>query len=187
LSGFSAASTVTATTQIQDRRSASELVGTAVLVYRFRSAGRLVPFVVGGGGMMATRGSTPSATLTGHYAIGGVPQLFGSDTVALTYAENSTEPVYVGGGGLTIALSPRIGVKIDGRELVSRNSGVTSIAVTPSLSSQSVGQPPLFLTSGALEFAPTAPLNQQSISTTIFSAAGLQRHFILAAGVFLRF
>jgi hypothetical protein len=182
------ASAVTSVATITDHQFAPQLFATAALVANLKLSGRTIPYVAGGGGVVFNWGSTPSAKLVGNYELDKPPQLLGTDTVSLTYGEDSLTRVGFGGGGFTHDLASKWGIRVDAREYLYRNSGKNGLDVTPALSFQSTGQPFPHVDAGALKFATSAPLNGSAVSgSTTFSGSGLQGHLIVSAGLVLRF
>jgi len=133
-------------------------------------------------------GNTPGATLVANYSLDTPAQLLGTDSVAITYGENSITKVWLGGGGFTYDITPKWGIRVDAREYLYKNSGTTMLTVTPTLGFQSTGQSVPLVDVGSLKFATSAPLNGPSVTASpTFTGSGLQGHFSLSAGFVLRF
>jgi len=108
---------------------------TAVTAAFNRDAGRLAaltPYFTVGAGVIASRGTLPSALITGHYAasiLGEVP-IDETDRVALRFSRSVTFAAVLG-GGLHRDLSARWGVRIDARVLVGPDPTRVRLDATP--------------------------------------------------------
>jgi hypothetical protein len=181
-------SSVNSVATVTDHRLAPQLFGTGGLVFKLKTSGRTIPFVVGGGGVVLNAGNTPTATLVANYALDKPAQLLGTDSVTITYSEDSFTDVGFGGGGFTYDITPKWGIRLDAREYWYKNSGTTMLTVSPTLGFQSTGQPVPLVDVGSLKFATSAPLNGAPVTTSpTFTGSGLQGHFTVSAGFVLRF
>ena len=188
LSRFAAPTAVTSTATITDAQRATQLVATASLIVRVREAGRVMPYVAIGGGVLANDSTSPSAILVGTYHVGNPAQLTYADRVALRYQEEDRAFLGVAGGGVKIALSPRWGIRFDARANVYKDTGVHLVDASPETARQSTGQPFPILTSGTLQFSPIAPLTSaSSVDHAAFRGSGFQTHIVVSSGLFLRF
>lgn len=188
LSRFAAPTTVTSTATITDAQRATQLVATASLIVRLRDAGRVMPYVAIGGGVLTNDSTSPSAILIGTYHVGNPAQLMYTDRVALRYQEEDRAFLGVAGGGVKIALSPRWGVRLDARANVYKDTGVNLVDASPETARQSTGQPFPIFTSGTLQFSPIAPLTgASSVDHAAFRGSGFQTHIVVSSGLFLRF
>lgn len=188
LSASPLTSTVSSVATVTDHQLAPQLFGTGALVVKLKTSGRIIPFVVGGGGVVFKLGNTPGATLVANYTLDTPAQLLGTDSVAIMYAENSMTKVWLGGGGFTYDITPKWGIRVDAREYLYKNSGTTMLTITPTLGFQSTGQSVPLVDVGSLKFATSAPLNGPSVTASpTFTGSGLQGHFSLSAGFVLRF
>ena len=188
LSASPLTSSVNSVATVTDHRLAPQLFGTGGLVVKLKTSGRTIPFVVGGGGVVLNAGNTPTATLVANYALDKPAQLLGTDSVTITYSEDSFTEVGFGGGGFTYDITPKWGIRLDAREYWYKNSGTTMLTVSPTLGFQSTGQPVPLVDVGSLKFATSAPLNGAPVTTSpTFTGSGLQGHFTLSAGFVLRF
>ena len=117
-------------TIVNDQGSQLITVGTAV--FKLMTAGRFVPYVVGGGGLISNLGDMPSVRLVGNYAftLSGAP-FVERDTVTVNYTLEDREFVGVVGGGVTMALAPNSGIRVDVRTHISKNEMRTSIDTDP--------------------------------------------------------
>lgn len=121
--------TGTSATEVRRRDTALTLALSA----RFAPWGSLVPYGTFGGGVIAGRGSLPSASLEGRYrfsVLGEVP-IDESDRVSLRYARRAAL-VAVLGGGLRRDLSARWGLRLDARVLMGPDTTRVLLDATPS-------------------------------------------------------
>jgi hypothetical protein len=183
----SAPSDVTVTVTRNDDQTASRLVFTGGLVLNLREAGRTVPYVVGGGGVMLKRGSTPAITLQSRYDVGSPAELLGSDTTTLFFSEDDRAMLFMGGAGVKHALSPRSGLRIDVRMRATRSTLSSFVDLTPSSALVSTGAPHPALQQGALRFDALGPLNGPSISAAkTFAGNGVRLQTSFVLGWFFR-
>jgi hypothetical protein len=181
-------SSVTSVATISDRHFAPQVFATGAFVVKFKTSGKTVPYLTGGGGMVLNGGSSPSATLVGNYTLNQPAQLFGTDTVVITHDEKSLIGLGLGGGGFTHDLNAKWGLRVDAREFLYPSSGTNTVNVTPTLSFQTTGQPMPVVNVGTLKFAATTPLNGQPVlPSTTFTGSGLHGNLIVSAGLFVRF
>ncbi len=152
-------SSATSVATLTDHQRARQLVATGAFVVKLRTSGRTIPFITSGGGVVFNGGGTPEASLVGNYTLDQPAQLFGTDTVGITYSEASLKGVGLFGGGFTYDVTPKWGVRVDAREYVLKNTGETAIAITPALAFQTTGQPVPLVDAGSLKFATSAPLS----------------------------
>ena len=179
---------VTSIATVNDHQTAVQLFTTGTLVVTLKDTGRMIPYVAGGGGVVFNGGNTPSATLVGNYQLGSPAQLLGTDTVALRYAENARAEVISAGAGFQYLMTPKWGIRIDGRTHFYKNSTANLVDVTPKLAAESTGQPFPLVNSGSLQFFTTAPLNGAPVvGATTFNGSGVQAHLVLSVGFFRRF
>jgi len=181
-------SAVASDATVTSRRFSPQLFATGAFVVKLRTSGKAIPYAVGGGGVMLNQGDTPSVTLEGNYSVDKPAQLLGTDTVSITYDENSMNGVGFGGAGFTYDVKSRWGIRVDAREYFYKNSSRNIVTVTPSLGFQSTGQPFPLVNVGDLRFATSSPLNGPPPETsTTFTGSGLQAHLIVSAGLVVRF
>lgn len=188
LARFPVPSAITSTSTVLDDQRVTQLVATGALVVNLRETGRARPYIVVGGGVALNDVTSPRARLVGNYQLGSPAQILYTDGIELTVREDDRPFVGLGGGGVKLRLSPRWGVRLDGRAMLYKNTTVNLIAVGPGTLLQSTGQPFPILTAGTLQFSPLAPLTgsaQANVPT--FTGSGLQTHIIVSAGLFLRF
>jgi len=188
LSASPLTSSVTSVATLTDHQRATQLFATGAFVVKLKTSGNTIPYIDGGGGIVLNGGNTPQASLVGNYTLDNPAQLLGTDTVAITYSQESWTEVGLFGGGFTHDVTSKWGLRVDAREYLFKNTGETNIAVTPTLGFQSTGQPFPLVNVGSLKFATTAPLSGVPVGVSpTFSGSGLQGHLIVSAGFFLRF
>jgi hypothetical protein len=192
-SGPSQNPTVTAT--VTTTESADyELLTTGVFGVDLTTRGKLVPYVVGGGGIAHSGGDAPVTTLLGNYAftVAGFPGINETDRVTIRIATRANSPVGVFGGGVRYAASPRWGIRGDVRFLAGGGTHDVLIDASPSVVTS---------TPGVILISPTNPSAVFSSSTTAtpslsgpaisglrtFDASGSSVRTNIAAGVYLRF
>jgi len=166
LSVSSVASTVTSVATVINRQHASQLFTTGTLLVNLRETGKAIPYVTMGAGVVFNTGDTPSATLVGRYQLGAPGQIFGTDAVNLRYSLKGRTYVGIGGAGLRYFITPRWGIRFDGRAQLYPNTIVNLVNATPAIALESTGSPFPLINSGALQFSSTAPLTGVSISAT---------------------
>jgi hypothetical protein len=193
--------TVTSVTTVIDRQMQSQVFGTGTLLVNLRETGRAIPYLVVGGGVLLSGGSTPSAALVGQYVVGTSSQITGTDKVNLNYSLNSVTPVGVGGGGVKVLVGDHWGVRFDARAYVHKSAVETLVNATPAMALESGGVPYPLINVGALQFSSTAPLTGVPVSSspgTVYAtgtlppgdttwSGGLDIHVTAVAGVFWRF
>lgn len=192
-SGPSQNPTVTATATMT-RGAGSELLTTGVFGVDLMTHGKLIPYVVGGGGVAHSAGEAPSAALVGNYAfpIAGLPGINETDRVTIRVGARANSPVAVFGGGFRYAASPRWGLRTDVRFLAGGGKNDVLVDASPSVATS---------TPGVILISPTTPSAVFSSSTTVapsltgpaisglrtFAGSGSALRTHVAAGVYLRF
>lgn len=188
LSASPLSSSTSSVATLTDHQRARQLFATGAFVVKLRASGRTIPFITGGGGVVFNGGARPEASLVGNYTLDKPAQLFGTDTVGITYSEASLMGVGLFGGGFSYDVTSKWGIRVDAREYVFKNRGETDVAITPALAFQSTGQPFPLVDVGSLKFAPSAPLSSAPASATpTFSGTGREGRLVVSAGFFLRF
>jgi len=95
---------------------------------------------------------------------------------------------YFGCCRFTYLVTPKSGIRIDGRTHFYKNPTTNLVDVTPALAAESTGQPFPLVTSGSLQFFTTAPLNGPPVAgATTFTGSGVQAHLAFSVGFFRRF
>lgn len=183
---------VTATETISTR-SSRDLSTTIAAQWTFR-AGSMEPYVSLGGGLVHQLGDLPSVTLTGNYrfSLFGVP-FNETDTLRLRY-EQGTALVGLVGAGVRKALTDRYGFSLDARVLLGQQTMTLRLDSTPTVAG---GSPEGFVesfTTPAIQFSNSRNTGRDSTLSgdplngfKAFATDGLQKRFIVSAGVFVRF
>ena len=193
ISGPSPNPAVTATTAIT-RPIGSELLTTGVFGIDLLTRGRLIPYVVGGGGVAHGGGGAPTAALVGNYAfpLPGLPGINETDRVTIGIDTRANSPIAAFGGGIRYAASPRWGIRGDVRFLAGGGSHDVVVDASPSTVTS---------TPGVILISPTSPGAVFSSSTAVassltgpsisrlrtFTGSGSAVRTNVAAGVYLRF
>jgi len=186
--GSSSSPAVTSTVTTTSPAKSSLAFATGALTVNLRESGRAMPYVVGGGGMAVIGGDAPGATLVGTYRFGATTAVLGSDSVALRYSLHSPAATGVAGGGVKYAVSPRWGLRVDGRVYIYENTLTGLVDATPGTGISTTGDPLPIVRAGTLQFSATAPLTGGHITgATVFKGAGLQTQINVSAGIFWRF
>jgi len=171
-----------------------ELLTTGVFGFDLVKGGKLIPFVVGGGGIAHSTGSWPVAALVGNYAfpIGSLPGIDETDRVTIRVAPRENAPVGVFGAGVRYAASRRWGIRGDVRFLAGGGTNDVTIDASPS---SVISEPGVILVtppnpsavfSSSRFFAPS--LSAPAISgLRTFTASGFAIRTNIAAGVYVRF
>jgi hypothetical protein len=152
-------------TTLTDKQSPTQLVLTGSLVVDLREkAARLVPYVMGGAGVLSSAGDMPTATLTGLFTYGVGSWINSTDAVNIRYGLTHFTPVGVGGGGVRYAMGRQWGLRFDARAYAYRSPVQTLLNANPSTVMQSAGVPFPLINVGALQFSTTGSLSGISIS-----------------------
>jgi hypothetical protein len=171
----------------------SELLTTGVFGVDLTTHGKLIPYVVGGGGIVHRSGDTPSTTLAGNYAfpLSGVG-INETDTVTIRVAPRANAPVGVFGGGVRYAASDRWGLRGDVRFAAGGGTHDVLVDATPSVAITNPGLIVATPTTPAAVFSSSAVI-QSSLSgpqisgLRTFTGSGFAVRTNVTAGVYLRF
>ena len=180
--------------------SRSELLTTGVFGFDLVTRGKLIPFVVGGGGVVHSGGDVPSATIVGNYSfavtvpgVGPLP-INETDRVTVRVAPHENAPVGVFGGGFRYEASPRWGIRGDVRFFAGGGTHDVLVDATPSVPKANPGLA-LTLTANAnasIVFSSAAAVASSLSGPAIsglrtFTASGSAVRTNIAVGVYLRF
>jgi hypothetical protein len=185
----------TATTTLTEG-ARSQLVTTGVFGFDLLTRGRIIPFVVGGGGVVHSGGDGPTAELLGNYAftLTGLARIDESDRVTIRIASRGNAPVGVFGGGVRYIASPRWGLRADLRFLagggtndVVIDANPTVVKTTPgtALISGATNNPTLVFSS--ITQIPASLSGPAISSLRTFTGSGSAVRTNIAGGVYLRF
>jgi hypothetical protein len=192
--------TVTSAARLEDHRG-RQFTTTGALIVNVMTRGPLTPYVAVGAGAVTHSGGTPSAHLTGSYAFTSPPPLAvvppGFPSIVVNDVDAVTIHTVVGnqfalalGGGFKCATGSRLGVRVDIRDNIARDSQKTLIDAAPtrvpSASSLIIGTTP------RLVFGSSAVLRQTLSDANIsnfetYSATGTQHNVHLTAGIYWKF
>jgi hypothetical protein len=183
----------------QSNATSRELAFTGALQFRVLS-GATQPYLTLGGGLISRVGDLPSLTLTGRYKFSVTPGLLTvvvpfEETDALTLRfDQGTSLVGLAGAGLRHRISDRLGIVIDGRAYLGRN---TMNLRLDSAAKITTGAPAGFIesfTTPAIQFSnATSTGRESSLSGTplngfkAFTTTGAQVRWSMTAGVTVRF
>ena len=195
MSGPSPNPNVTAPVDLNEG-SGREVITTGVFGVDLLTRGRLIPYVVGGGGVAHVTGDPPSATITGNYGFTipfpGVPPVNETDKLAIRLTQDANSPVAVFGGGFRFVVSPRWGVRFDVRASVGGGASDVVIDATPSVTT---GSPSVLLVTPTIPSAvfSTSTTQNSSLSGPVisglktFSGSGSSLRTNVVGGVYFRF
>ena len=170
------------------------LSGGGALRLHFTIRPNMKPYIAVGAGIAATSGDPPGATLVGRYRVGD-PETTAvvdeTDTVRIRYEERPS-PIVILGGGITIDLTSRSGIRGDVRVHLGSNTSRIVVDATPS----HAGTPSYsaaFIGRDASIVVATDDARQRSLSGPAiagfetFTATGRQVQTAVTFGYFLRF
>jgi hypothetical protein len=183
---------VTSTLEMQSNRVHQTLLSGGVTVWLTRGP-RLGTFVSGAIGRVTNGGTTPQAQLRGNYQfrfLGEFP-FNESDAVTIKFIEPEDAMVGLVGGGVTIDLDARQGLRAEVRMQMSGAGIETSL---DAVSSRTTGTPTLFVptaTNPSIQFSNTSgvnsSLNGRLTEFRTFAGDGLDTRVLVTLGYFVRF
>ena len=197
--------TVTSTATLADGKGC-QLVTSGALVVNLMTTGNIVPYALAGAGVISTSGDMASATLRGNYRFllpGGAPI---DETDSVTVRDERGGPTGAGilGGGLKYHASPRWGLRIDARVIVSGNMANTSLDAAPGVALGLLpagrgvlgAEPSIQFSNNSSD--PVAALGVTAVASSTltgpvmtglrtFSGTGVVGHTNIRVGVFWRF
>jgi hypothetical protein len=175
--------------------TAHDIAASGSLNVPFGHLGAFQPYLTVGGGVLSGQGRPPSVELVGIYqgTLPGNIVIHERDQVVLSYSRGASA-VVVMGAGLRRELSPRWGLRIDGRVLLGPNGTHALIDATPSVATST---PPGFTESGtypSIQFSNNASTGRVSSlgppglqGFAVFSGTGVQLRTMVTFGIFARF
>lgn len=108
---------------------------TGALTLKLRAGGVWIPYVTGGLGGVFNHGRPPSVTLTGNYSMSPAfnpsARFNETDTVTVRFVRPDRALAGVMGGGFTLDLSARHGIRVDLRWHVTSNAVDTEVSASP--------------------------------------------------------
>lgn len=193
LSGPSQNPTVNATTTITEG-DGYELLTTGVFGVDLLTGGRFIPYVVGGGGIAHSSGTTPSAAFVGNYGfpLVGLAAVSETDRVTVRVATRANSPVAVFGGGVRYAASSRWGIRGDVRFFAGSVKNDVLVDASPSTTITNPGVILISPTNPSAVFSSSAAQSSSLTGPAItglrtFEGSGSALRTNIAAGVYFRF
>ncbi|HEY7444574.1 MAG TPA: hypothetical protein VH701_19240 [Vicinamibacterales bacterium] len=189
-----------------DNGNRHQFLVTSSLVVNLRTTGRVVPYATVGAGVLAITGKAPSATLNGNYRflLPSAAPIDETDSVTVTDASRNQTLAGTLGGGVKYQVSPRWGLRIDVRLVLSKNTARTIVDATPSvaLGQRPAGrgvlgaEPSIQFSNNASE--PVTALGVTAVASSTltgpaitelrtFSGSGVSTHPNLTVGIIWRF
>jgi hypothetical protein len=131
--------TVTATADLVDVVDRRQTLVAGAATFDVAATGRVVPYVMGGGGVRINSSDAPTATLTGKYRFtinfsipsGGAAPLDETDVARVHFGQKDKVAVGLAGGGVRVQIARRHGVRVDVRVEVSADPLDTLVDGTP--------------------------------------------------------
>src|SRR5207244_2755486 len=99
-----------------------EVLTTGAVSWDLATIGRMVPYVLGGGGVRWSTGEGPAVSVIGSYST-LVLNIRETDSLNIRYVHSARTAVGVFGGGVRWPVGSRWGIRVDVRDYVS-GSGV---------------------------------------------------------------
>jgi hypothetical protein len=170
-----------------------QMLLTGALSYNLRRSGRLLPYVVAGGGLWASTGNTPEMKLVGDYQFttSSGNAYHQTDTVTARF-RSGTGGVVLAGLGVKYALTSRSGLRADYRFHVGSDPSTVELNWDPR-TTVSGGATLAFSGTPALQITNSSTI-QKSLSLTqttpdvqVASSDGMRRMSQLSVGYFYRF
>jgi hypothetical protein len=170
-----------------------EVLTTGAVSWDLAPFGRVVPYVLGGGGVRWSAGDGPAASVIGSYST-LVLNIRETDSLNIRYVQSSRTAVGVFGGGVRWPVGPRWGIRVDVRDHVSGSGVSTELDATPS-SAQDGNASIVVINPGltaAIRFG-TSIVGPPTLSGPVargartFEAQGLAHHVKVTAGLTWRF
>ena len=170
-----------------------QMLLTGALSYNLRRSGRLMPYVVAGGGLWFSTGDSPELTLSGDYqftsASGNVYHQ--TDTVRARF-ESGTSGVVLAGLGVKYELNSRSGVRVDYRFHAGSDPSTVELnwdprtIVSGGATFVFAGTPAVQVTNSP-NVQPSLSLTQTTPDVQVASSDGMRRMSQLSVGYFYRF
>jgi hypothetical protein len=175
--------------------TAHDIAVSGALNVPFGHLGAFRPYFTVGGGTLSGQGRPPSVELDGSYqgALPGHIVIDEQDHVVLSYSRGASF-VAVMGAGLRRELSPRWGLRIDGRLLLGPNGTHALIDATPTVATLA---PPGYVetaTYPSIQFSNNPSTGRVSSlgapglqGFAVFSGTGVQLRGMVTVGIFVKF
>jgi hypothetical protein len=170
-----------------------EVLTTGAVSWDLAPIGRVVPYVLGGGGVRWSAGDGSAASVIGSYST-LVLNIRETDSLNIRYVQSSRTAVGVCGGGVRWPVGPRWGIRVDVRDHVSGSGVSTELDATPS-SAQDGNASIVVINPGltaAIRFGnsmagPPTLSGPVARGARTFEAEGLAHHVTVTAGLTWRF
>jgi opacity protein-like surface antigen len=125
---------VTSTASLDNDRG-RQLIASGALIVRLRTTGDVIPFATIGAGLVSISGTTPSAALRGNYQFrlpNGAP-IDETDNVTVRDVRDDQAVAAILGGGVKYHVSPRWGIRLGVRVVLSPNPANTVVDAAPTV------------------------------------------------------
>lgn len=190
------ANAVVDSTRVVSTREGRQTFATGTLNFNLRSGGRVIPYLVAGGGLVSTLGDSPRATLEGRYQfdVASAWQVRESDRVVIRHETTRHGLAGVVGGGVKLMASRRWGVRLDARLYLSDTSSRTVLDANPEVATltpagqlSSVTSPSLQLSNNPTTGFPSSLSGPAVTEFTTFDASGIRPQLAISGGLLWRF
>lgn len=153
-----------------EREGGRQLLTSGALVVNVRRAGRVIPYVSGGAGLMSILGKTPSVALRGNYRFLTAPgnPVDETDNVTVKDARDSHTLAGIVGAGVKYYASRRWGIRISARTHFFSNTANTALEAAPAVT---LGLQPAG--GGALGGDPSIQFSNTSNPVTVGGVTGV--------------
>lgn len=186
---------VAATSDV-DRRGGRRTFATATLNVDLRTEGRLIPYLLAGGGVVSSVGEGPTARLEGRYAFDVASGWQGRELDRLSIRHDTTAHGFTGvvGGGVKWMATRRWGVRLDARLYLSDLTTRTILDANPEVATLTpVGQvssvtfPSLQLSNNPITGFPSSLSGPGIEGVQTFEAGGVRPQLAITGGLLWRF
>lgn len=181
------------TSVMQSKSGGGQSSLTAEAVITLVTHGKLTVHAIAGGGVLFRGDGSVDVKLTGAYtfSIFGVFPINETDAVTIHVADSGTSALGTVGGGITYDLTPRQGIRVDGRLYLSSSGLTTHVDARPTARRVSPGSVLPSETTPSIQFStvPNIPTSLSSTATALntFNGSGLEIRPQVSFGYFVRF
>ncbi len=192
--GFPTISVASVTSSVEVREGdLREVLTTGALSWDLAPIGRMVPYVLGGGGVRWSTGDGPAASVIGSYST-LVLNIREIDSLNIRYVQSARTAVGVFGGGVRWPVGSRWGIRVDVRDHVTGSGVCTELDTTPS--SAQNGSASIIVINPSLTTAirfgtslagPSTLSGPVARGARTFEAEGLEHHLKVTGGLTWRF
>jgi hypothetical protein len=185
----------TSATSMVIQGTAHDVAASGSLNVPFGRLGAFQPYFTVGAGVLSGQGRPPSVELLGTYGgtLPGNIAIHEHDQMVLSYSRGASV-VIVTGAGLRRELSPRWGLRIDGRVLLGPNGTHALIDATPTVTTSTPAGFVETFTYPSIQFSNNASTGRVSSlgppglqGFAVFSGTGVQLRTMVTFGVFVKF